>query len=152
MKQKKPTRKKTSVKGRAWQPSPQLVRMAELLVNPDDRRTKGEKLIEAGLTERTFYRWWADERYINYVNNMLDKCTNAELPTVWKALVRKCTLGDTAAIKLYFELKRMTPEFKHRVAMDQERMELDKKKMELQAAYDAAVLDLRERELKLKEF
>ena len=43
--------------------------------------------------------------FINYMNSQVDKYTDGELAEIWKALLRKCKLGDTAAIKLYFELK-----------------------------------------------
>lgn len=105
--------------------------MAEMLVNPEDRRTKAEKIIAAGLTERTFYRWMKDERYIDYVNSLLDKYTNSELPGVWKALLRKCNMGDMAAIKLYFELKGMTPEYQHKKATDDAKLELSRQELEL---------------------
>lgn len=106
--------KKAAETGRKWRPNAQLIAMAEMLVNPDDRRTKTEKIKAAGLSERTFYRWMRDERYIAYVNSLLDRYTNAALPSVWRALIRKCNLGDTAAIKLYFELKGMYSQ-KHEV-------------------------------------
>lgn len=46
-----------------------------------------------------------NENFINYMNSQVDKYTDGELADIWKALLRKCKLGDTAAIKLYFELK-----------------------------------------------
>lgn len=106
--------------------------MAEMLVNPEDKRTKGEKIKAAGLTERTFYRWMSDERYIDYVNSLVDKFTNAELPDIWKALVRKAKMGDTAAVKLVYELRGMMPEFAHKKEMDRARLEIDKAKLLLE--------------------
>ncbi|WP_083821086.1 phBC6A51 family helix-turn-helix protein [Acetonema longum] len=88
-----------------WTPRPELVRVTEMLLNPDDRRSKAEKIKAAGLTEQVFYRWMKDERFVNYLNKQIDKYTNSEINEVWKALVRKCKIGDTSAIKLFFELK-----------------------------------------------
>ncbi len=104
--------------------------MAEMLVDPADKRTKGEKIIAAGLSERTFYRWMRDERYINYINSLVDKFTNAELPGVWKALLRQCNLGNIAAIKLLFDMKGMNPEFNHRKEFDRDRLEIERQKVE----------------------
>lgn len=84
-----------------------MIAVAEMLVNPDDRRTKEQKYKAAGLTERTFYRWMKDERYIKYINTLIDKYTDAETPEVWKSLVRNCKMGKEQSIKLFFEMKGM---------------------------------------------
>jgi hypothetical protein len=93
--------------GSEWQPNAQLMAMAELLANPEDRRSKSEKMKEASLPERTYYRWMKDQRYIDYVNSLIEKYTDSELPEIWRALVRKCKAGDVSAIKLLFELRNM---------------------------------------------
>jgi hypothetical protein len=140
------TRKKRTPKSKSesvseWRPRAQLIAMAELLVNPEDRRPKSEKIIESGLTERAFYRWMKDERYLNYINSLLDKYTNSELPGIWRALIRKCIMGDMAAIKLYFELKGLVPDYKQRKLMDQHKMQ-----------YDQEMLELKKKELEAKEW
>jgi hypothetical protein len=114
---------------REWIPSAQLIAMAEMLADPADRRTKGEKIKDAGLTERNFYRWMKDERYINYINNIVDKYTNSDLPDVWKALMRKCKMGDTTAIKLLFDIKGMFPEFKNKKWYQEQCLEIERKKL-----------------------
>jgi hypothetical protein len=83
--------------------------MAELLLNPDDRRTKGEKMKEAGVPARTFYKWMKDKRYIDYINSLLDQYTDGELSEVWKALIMQCKRGNIQAIRTYFELKNKFP-------------------------------------------
>lgn len=81
--------------------------MAELLLNPDDRRTKGQKMQEVGVPERTFYRWMKDPRYIEYINKQLDRYTDGELVEVWKSLLNQAKRGNIQAIKLFFELKKL---------------------------------------------
>ena len=103
--------------------------MAEMLANPDDKRTKGEKIKAAGLTERTFYRWMSDERYISYVNSLIDKYTSAALPGAWNALVRQCNLGNIAAIKLLFDMKRMNPETNDKRELERERLGIERQKL-----------------------
>ncbi len=76
-----------------------------MLINPEDNRTKTDKLKEAGVRRSTFYDWMKNENFLAYMNSQIDKYTDGELAEIWKALLRKCRLGDTAAIKLYFELK-----------------------------------------------
>jgi hypothetical protein len=86
--------------------------MAELLLNPDDRRTKAEKMREVGVPERTFYRWMKDKRFIDYMNSQIAQYTDGELAEVWKALIMQCKRGNIQAIKLFFEMKEMHPSVK----------------------------------------
>lgn len=79
--------------------------IAETLANPDFTGTITELIKQVGVPRSTFYRWLEDEQYLQYINNLIDKYTDSELPAVWKALVNQCKQGDVKAIKLYFELK-----------------------------------------------
>ena len=86
--------------------------MAELLLNPEDRRTKQEKCEEVDIAFSTLWKWMKDKRYVDYVNTQLDQYTNGELPGVWRALINQCLRGNTRAMKLYFELKELHPSTK----------------------------------------
>lgn len=97
---------------KGWKPHTKQIKMAELLLNPEDRRTKKEKCAEVGVTPKTLWKWMQDERYVDYVNSQLDRYTNTELPEVWRALIAQCKRGNIQAIKLYFEMKEMHPEIK----------------------------------------
>lgn len=88
-----------------WVPSSKQIKVAQMLVNPEDRRPKLKKLEDAGVPSRTFYNWMKDERFLKYLSDQVDLYTDGELPEVWKALIMQCVRGDTSAIKLYFELK-----------------------------------------------
>jgi hypothetical protein len=98
--------------GTKWQPSTVQIKLIEMLLNPDDRRPKTEKLKEVGVPQRTFYNWMKNDNFINYMNNKLDSYTNAELAEIWKALINQCKRGNIQAIKLFFELKEMLPNAK----------------------------------------
>lgn len=91
--------------GTNWIPLPEQIKLAELLLNPEDRRTKTEKMAEAGVPRTTFYRWLKDKDFLSYLKDQLNTYTDSELPDIWKALVLKCKRGDTQAIKLFMELK-----------------------------------------------
>lgn len=108
--------------------------MAEMLVNPDDKRTKTEKIKAAGLSERSFYRWMNDERYISYVNSLMDKYTNAALPGAWKALIRQCNMGNIQAIKFLFELKRQVPAINDKLELERARLEIERQKLAIMEA------------------
>lgn len=75
------------------------------MANPDFTGTITELLKQLGIGRTTFYRWMDDPEYIQYINALIDKYTDSELSTVWKALIEQCKNGNTQAIKLYFELK-----------------------------------------------
>ena len=85
---------------------PKQIKVAEMLANPR-YGLKDSEIIEAcDVSHTTFYRWIRENDEFNaYVNKLIDKYTDAELAAVWKALIRKCKIGDVQAIKLFFELK-----------------------------------------------
>lgn len=80
-------------------------KMAEMLANPDITGTKSEFCEEVGVNRVTLWKWLKKKEFTDYVSELIDKYTDAELGTVWKALINKCSSGDVAAIKLYFEVK-----------------------------------------------
>lgn len=92
-------------KSTEWAPSNRQKKVAEMLINPDETRSKTEILAEIGVPRRTFYNWMHDDRFVGYLSDELDCYTDGELPEVWGALIRRCKRGDTQAIKLFFELK-----------------------------------------------
>lgn len=98
--------------GAKWKPSQKQIQVVELLVNPEDKRPKCEKIKQVGVPPRTFYNWMKSEYFIEYMNSRLDLYTNGELAEVWKALIAKCKRGDIPAIKLFFEMKELHPSVK----------------------------------------
>lgn len=86
--------------------------MAELLLNPEDRRTKQEKCEEVGIAFSTLWKWMKDKRYVDYVNSQLEQYTNGELSEIWRALIKQCKRGNVRAIELFFEMKEMHPKTK----------------------------------------
>lgn len=81
------------------------LKMAELLANPEFNGTNKELYETVGISHDTFYKWIKDDDILSYAEKLIDKYTDAELGAVWKALLARCKIGDTQAIKLYFELK-----------------------------------------------
>lgn len=80
-------------------------RLAEMLTNPEFTGTVTELCTSVGVARSTFYKWMDDKDYLKYIETLIDKYTDSELSTVWKALIHRCETGDVQAIKLYFELK-----------------------------------------------
>jgi hypothetical protein len=130
-KKKAPKRQPVSKqkKAESWVPNSRQVAIAELLLNPEDRRTKGEKIKSIGLPERTFYKWMKDPRFINYLNSQIDKYTNSELSEVWKALLLQCRRGNIEAIKLFFKMKELDPD----IQIKREELKIRQKESEMKA-------------------
>ena len=78
---------------------------AEKLANPTFEGSVTELCEEIGVSRASFYRWMDKPAFRDYLNGLIDKYSDGELASVWKALIRKCIRGDTRAMKLYFELK-----------------------------------------------
>ena len=139
MQKKKSSKSKKSVS--AWVPRPELVKVAQFLINPDDNRSKADKIKDAGLTEQVFYRWMKDERYIQYLNNQIDKYTDSELSEIWKALLRQCKLGNIAAIKLFFDMKRLNPELNDKRDIERQRLDIERKKLAIMESKSGVIED-----------
>ncbi|SCJ39083.1 Uncharacterised protein [Anaerotruncus sp. 2789STDY5834896] len=85
--------------------SPKQRQAAEMLANPDFTGTVTDLCKTIDISRTTFYRWMDRQAFRGYLNELIDKFTDSELSSIWKALVRKCCGGDTQAIRLFFELK-----------------------------------------------
>ncbi len=93
------------------------VEMARILADPTETGTIKDICERVGLPRRTFYNWMDRKDFIDFVNSLIDKYTDAELAGVWKALSLKARGGDIQAIKLYFEMKgkyKHTQEINHK--------------------------------------
>jgi hypothetical protein len=121
---------KRVTKSNKWKPSPIQIRLVEFLVNPEDRRTKEEKCNEAGVTRKTLYEWLKKPEFVDYMNSQIDKYTNSDLSEIWRAFLLQCKRGNMDAIKYYFEVKGLDP-----------KIQIKK-----------AELDIKRKELELKEF
>jgi len=132
-KNKKQKAKTDAEKGRDWRPSARQIAIAELLLNPEDRRTKKDKIASIGLPERTFYKWMKDPRFIDYLNSRIEEYTNTELYEVWKALIMQCKRGNIQAIKLFFEMKEMVPMDQFKRQHDEERLKLAREELAIKS-------------------
>jgi AcrR family transcriptional regulator len=81
------------------------IEVARILADPSETRTIKAICESIGLPRRTFYNWYGRKEFVDFVNSLVEKYTDAELSGVWGALARKAKTGDTHAMKLFFELK-----------------------------------------------
>jgi hypothetical protein len=112
MDEQKSTNQEKAREGTIWVPDARQVSLVELLINPDDRRSKTEKCEAAGVPRRTFYNWMAEENFVNYYYSQLDRYTSGELPEIWKAHLRQAKAGNVPAIELYYKMKGLHPDIK----------------------------------------
>lgn len=80
-------------------------RVADMLANPDCDMDKGDICEAMQISRDTIYRWLKEPKFICKVAELAERYTDAELGTVYKALIDRCRKGETSAIKLYFEIK-----------------------------------------------
>ncbi len=85
--------------------TPKQRHLAEKLANPDFTGTVTELCRQCNVARSTFYKWMDKREFLEYLNELIQKYSDSELANVWKALIRKCAMGDVQAIKLYFELR-----------------------------------------------
>jgi acyl-CoA-binding protein len=81
------------------------IEVAQILADPSETRTIKAICESISLPRRTFYNWVGRKEFIEFVNSLVEKYTDAELAKVWGALARKAATGDTHAMKLFFEMK-----------------------------------------------
>ncbi len=90
---------------KAWRPKPKQVRLAHLLMNPDDHRSKQKKCDEVGVSFYTLWRWSKDPNFVEYMNSLVPLYVKAIRPEVWRTLAKDATVPrNIEAQKLYFEL------------------------------------------------
>ena len=80
-------------------------KLAEELANPENELSVTKLCEKFKISRTTFYNWQKEADFNGYIAYLIDSYTDSELANVWKALISKAKVGNTEAIKLYFELK-----------------------------------------------
>ena len=81
-------------------------KFAEMLANPDFTGSITDLCLKCGVARSTYYKWMDKPEFTEYVDSLISKFADSELSTVWKALIRRCSIGDVQAMKLYFEMRK----------------------------------------------
>ena len=101
------------------------IKFAKLLIDPEDRRSRRDKIAEVGVAPSTAYRWLKDPDYLDYINEQLGMITDSHISTAWQSLITQVKRGDTQAIKLFFELKDKYRDRKEITGQDGEPIKVD---------------------------
>lgn len=62
---------------------------------------------ELGIARSTFYRWYDKKEFKEYINFLIDRYTETELFSIWKAIIETAKKGSPQALKLFFDLKNL---------------------------------------------
>ena len=89
--------------------------IAEKLANPEFDGNISALCKEMCVARSTLYRWYDDANFVGYVEWLISRYSDSELPNAWRALIKKASTGNVEALKLYFELKG---KYKQEIAID----------------------------------
>ena len=101
---KKSCNKKRALNGTNWVPSVKQLAVIEMLVNPEDTRTKEQKREAAGVPKRTFYNWLKKPELVCYMNNLLHGLLKLDEIEAYRSLRQQIRRGNVQAIRTYYEL------------------------------------------------
>ncbi len=85
--------------------SAKMRKCAEYLASPDFDGNISKLCEEMNIARSTFYRWYDKEDFKRYIDSLINRYTESELVSVWKAVVEAAKGGNLQALKLFFELK-----------------------------------------------
>lgn len=78
--------------------------VAETILNPLDKRSHNRKLESLGVKPVTYNGWRSNKTFSDYMAQRAEDMFGDAMPLAKEALVRKLMAGDTAAMRLYFEM------------------------------------------------
>lgn len=74
------------------------------ITNTRDTRSDIKKIRDLGITPRMYAGWMHDKRFTDHLKNSTENLLENSTSDAHTALLRKVRSGDTAAVKLYYEL------------------------------------------------
>ena len=75
----------------------------------------------------------------------ISKGTDAALPAVWQALIKKCVKGDVQAIRLFFDMKGLNPATALQRELGKERLEIERQRLKQVVSLGDAIANNNER-------
>lgn len=87
-----------------FQPTNEQLAAITAIVNFDDKRTRGSKLKDLGISVATWDGWMKDERFRDFVHELSNKNFSNALHVAQEGLLTAVEDGKVDAIKYYMEL------------------------------------------------
>lgn len=83
---------------------PRQILVANLLMNPLDRRSQRQKLEEVGVTTQQFNGWMRQIPFQTYLRRRAEELFKSSHPTAYLAFIQNVERGNMEAIKMFFEM------------------------------------------------
>lgn len=121
---KKTSKKNSNKRGQKltsgdWRPTPQQIAIVALLVDMDDHRSKEDKCKAVGISKQTLYNWYKNEKFVIYMNKLLDLAADSDIPDIFRAMKLAAKRGNVQAQRSYLEIRgKFTPKVKHELSGD----------------------------------
>lgn len=74
------------------------------VLNFDDKRTRGRKLADLGITAAQWSGWMKDEKFNSYYMDIAERHFKDALPVAQESLLKAMDKGSVEAVKFYLEL------------------------------------------------
>lgn len=87
--------------------SANMKKCAQKLISNDFDGNISRLCEELGISRSTFYRWYDKKEFKEYINFLIDRYTETELFSIWKAIIDTAKKGSPQALKLFFDLKNL---------------------------------------------
>ncbi len=87
--------------------SGKMKKCAEMLISPDFDGNISKLCEELGIARSTFYRWYDRKEFKQYIKFLIERYTETELFSIWKAIIDTAKKGSPQALKLFFDLKNI---------------------------------------------
>ena len=87
----------------AFQPSAEQIKFLEIYLELS-KKTKKEIAEEIGISDRTIYRWFNDDNFIEWVNSHKTKLLEKSLADRIKVSIKQALKGEFQFSKLLFEM------------------------------------------------
>lgn len=82
-------------------------RCAERLISSEFDGNISKLCEELGIARSTFYRWYDKKEFKEYIQFLINRYTETELFSIWKAIIETAKKGSPQALKLFFDLKSL---------------------------------------------
>ncbi len=86
-------------------PDWRMKRALSVLGSIEEGGSLAEAAKAAGVSAETLIRWFGRSEFREEVRQLTEQESDSVRAEVWRALLDKCRAGDSAAIRLYFDLK-----------------------------------------------
>lgn len=101
----------------SFQPNPEQVKFLELYLD-FNKKTNKEIADDIGISDRTIYRWFNEDGFVEWVNSYKTKLLSRSLTERMKVAIKQSLKGDFQFSKMLFE---MTGDYTQKLNLNDDR-------------------------------